>query len=36
MEEISDVQNIEIAGEGKQYIVVRLGTEHYGKDIKYV
>jgi len=26
MEEISDVQNLEIAGEGKQYIVVRLGT----------
>lgn len=36
MEEISDVQNIEIAGEGKQYIVVRLGTEQYGIDIKYV
>lgn len=29
MEEISDVQNIEIASEGKQYIVVRLGTEQY-------
>ena len=36
MEEISDVQNIEIASEGKQYIVVRLGTEQYGIDIKYV
>lgn len=36
MEEISDVQNLEIAGEGKQYIVVRLGTEQYGIDIKYV
>jgi len=36
MEEISDVQNLEIAGEGKQYIVVRLGTEFYGIDIKYV
>lgn len=28
--------NIETAGEGKQYIVVRLGTEQYGIDIKYV
>jgi len=36
MEEINDVQNLEIAGEGKQYIVVRLGTEQYGIDIKYV
>lgn len=36
MEEISDVQNLEIAGEGKQYIVVHLGTEQYGIDIKYV
>lgn len=36
MEEINDVQNLEIASEGKQYIVVRLGTEFYGIDIKYV
>lgn len=28
--------NIETAGEGRQYIVVRLGTEQYGIDIKYV
>lgn len=28
--------NIEAAGEGKQYIVVSLGTEQYGIDIKYV
>lgn len=36
MEEINDVQNLEIASEGKQYIVVRIGTEQYGIDIKYV
>ena len=30
MEEINDIQNLEIASEGKQYIVVRLGTEFYG------
>lgn len=36
MEEINDVQNIAVAGEGKQYIVVRIGTEQYGIDIKYV
>ena len=36
MEEINDIQNIEVAGEGKQYIVVRIGTEQYGIDIKYV
>ena len=36
MEEINDIQNLEIASEGKQYIVVRLGTEFYGIDIKYV
>lgn len=36
MEDIKDVQNIESVSEGKQYIVVRLGTEQYGIDIKYV
>ena len=28
--------NIETKGDGKQYIVIRLGTEQYGIDIKYV
>lgn len=28
--------NIESEGEGKQYIVIRLGTEQYGIDIRYV
>ena len=36
MEDMSDVQNIETVSDGKQYIVVRIGTEQYGIDIKYV
>ena len=36
MEDMNDVQNIETVSEGKQYIVVRIGTEQYGIDIKYV
>ena len=28
--------NTVIASEGKQYIVVKLGTEQYGIDIQYV
>lgn len=36
MENMNDVQNIEVASEGKQYIVVKIGTEQYGIDIKYV
>lgn len=36
MEDINELQNIETVAEGKQYIVVRLGTEQYGIDIKYV
>ena len=36
MEDINDVQNLNVAGEGKQYIVVRLENEQYGIDIKYV
>ena len=32
MEEISDVQNIEIAGEGKQYIVCLLYTSDAADD----
>ena len=33
MENMNDVQNIEVASEGKQYIVVKIGTEQYGIDI---
>lgn len=36
MDDIREIQNLEVVGEGKQYIVVRLGTEQYGIDIKYV
>lgn len=36
MDEINDIQNIEVASEGKQYIVVSLGSEQYGIDIKYI
>lgn len=36
MDDINDIQNVEVASEGKQYIVVRLGSEQYGIDIKYI
>ncbi|RKI44261.1 chemotaxis protein CheW [bacterium D16-51] len=36
MDDINDVQNVEVASEGKQYIVVHLGSEQYGIDIKYI
>lgn len=36
MEDINEIQNVEVASEGKQYIVVQMGTEQYGIDIKYV
>lgn len=36
MDEVNEIQNIKVAGEGKQYIVIRLGSEQYGIDIKYV
>lgn len=36
MEDINDVYNPDIVSEGKQYIVVCLGAEQYGIDIKYV
>ena len=36
MEDINEIQNLEVVGEGKQYIVVRLGDEQYGIDIKYI
>lgn len=36
MEDINEVQNLGIADEGKQYIVVSLGAEQYGIDIKYI
>lgn len=31
-----DVQNKNVAGKAKQYIVIKIGTEQYGIDIKYV
>ncbi|MCD7825315.1 MAG: chemotaxis protein CheW [Clostridiaceae bacterium] len=36
MEDVNDVQNISVASDGKQFIVIRLGSEQYGIDIKYV
>lgn len=36
MEDINDIQNIEVVSDGKQYIVVSIGTEQYGIDIQYV
>lgn len=36
MEDVNEIQNVEMASEGKQYIVVRIGSEQYGIDIKYV
>lgn len=36
MENKNNAQNVEVVNEGKQYIVVRLGTEQYGIDIQYV
>lgn len=36
MDEVNEIQNIKVVGEGKQYIVIRLGSEQYGIDIKYV
>lgn len=36
MDDINDIQNVEVVSEGKQYIVVRLGSEQYGIDIKYI
>ena len=36
MDDINEIQNLEVASEGKQYIVVRLGSEQYGIDIKYI
>lgn len=36
MEEIAEVQNVATVSESKQYIVIKLGSEQYGIDIKYV
>ena len=36
MDDINEVQNIETVSEGKQYIVVHIGNEQYGIDIKYI
>ena len=35
MEEINEVQNLEVASDGKQYIVVSLGEEQYGIHRQY-
>lgn len=36
MEDINEIQNVEVADEGIQYIVVRIGSEQYGIEIRYV
>lgn len=36
MDNTNNVQNLETVSEGKQFIVVRLGSEQYGIDIQYV
>lgn len=36
MEDMTAIQNINVAGESKQYIVIKLGDEQYGIDIQYV
>ena len=36
MEEIADIQNLNVVGESKQYIVIKLDDEYYGIDISYV
>lgn len=36
MEEIADIQNLNVAGESKQYIVIKIGDEQYGIDIRFV
>lgn len=36
MEDLNEIQNLGMSRDGKQFIVVRLGSEQYGVDIKYV
>ncbi|MEE3461881.1 MAG: chemotaxis protein CheW [Lachnospiraceae bacterium] len=36
MDDKNNIQNLEIAEDGKQYIVIKLGIEQYGIDIQYV
>ncbi len=36
MDGVNNVQNVATVSEGKQYIVVRIGSEQYGIDIQYV
>lgn len=36
MEDLNEIQNLGVAHDGRQFIVVRLGSEQYGIDIKYV
>ena len=35
MEEIADIQNLNVVGESKRYIVIKLDDEYYGIDISY-
>lgn len=36
MEQMANIQNVDVAGEDKQYIVIKIGDESYGIDINYV
>ena len=36
MEDIADIQNLDVVGETKQYIVIKIGAEQYGIDISFV
>ncbi len=36
MDDINEIQNLEVASEGEQYIVVRLGNEQYGINIQHI
>ena len=36
MEEIADIQNLNVVGESKQYIVIKLDDEYYGIDISWI
>lgn len=36
MEDLADIQNLDVAGESKQYIVIKIGDEQYGIDIRFV
>ncbi len=36
MEDMTEMRNVEVVSESKQYIVIKLGSEQYGIDIQYV